>query len=139
MVPSTSWGTNWSTGVGRSGSKWAANFIAAGDSVFQKGSQSGPQWQAGVASPTALIKFQNGLRGVTMASVTPTVNGAGMSKYTAAATTKNSKYNNFANVAGQIFSSGLSTLPARGPRGSGQNQARMNAWSQYLISKAGTF
>jgi hypothetical protein len=139
MKASSTWAGTWSTKVGQSGAAWASGYIAAGDAVFKAGAAAGPQWQAGVNTPQALAKFQKNLGAVTMASVTPVVNGAGMTKYTSSATTKNANYAAFASLAGPIFTQGLAQLPAKGPRGSGANQARMTAWSQYLIGKVGQF
>ena len=139
VKPASTWGTKWSAGVQNKAADWASGYIAAGDAVFRAGAASGPAWQAAVADPGALQRFQTNLGAVTMASVTPTVNGPGMAKYKASATNKNGNYNAFAIEFQPVLAQGVAALPARGPRRSPQNEQRMIQMYNFLVAKHGQF
>lgn len=139
MTDPTKWAGNWGAGVGRSGTKWSANYVAAGPAIFQKAAASVTTWQSQVASAQAASAFVKGLNAVNFTQVTAVVNGAGQSKYTTSGTTKQAGYATFANVAGSKWPAILSSLPPRGPRGSAENQTRMAQWSAQLIATRGSY
>ncbi len=120
------WAAAWGVGVGRSGAKWAADYIAAGPSIFTKAAAAVGNWQAGVAAPAAAAAYVSGLNSVNFSQVTATVNGAGMSKYTTSGTTKQASYMTFAGIFGPKLQTIVNNLPARGPRGSAINRTRLN-------------
>lgn len=120
------WGASWGAGVAASGSKWAAGYIAAGPSIFQKGAAAVGNWQAGVAAPTAATAYVAGLQNVNFATVTATVNGPGQGKYTSAGSLKQANYQSFAQIFGPKLQTIVNNLPPRGPRGSAQNRTRLN-------------
>lgn len=119
------WAGAWGTGVSGAGTKWAADYIAAGPSIFTKAAASVTNWQAAVAGPIAAANYVSGLQGVNFATVTATVNGAGKTKYTTSGTTKQQKYSTFAGIFGPKLVQIVSALPARGPRGSTENRIRL--------------
>lgn len=119
------WSGAWGAGVSRSGGKWAADYIAAGPAIFQKAAAAVGTWQTAVAAQQAADAFVKGLSSVNFGQVTATVNGAGQQKYTASGSTKQAKYAAFANIFGPKLATIVANLPARGPRGSAQNRARL--------------
>jgi hypothetical protein len=121
----SNWAGAWGAGVQKSGAKWSANYIAAGPAIFQKAAASVSVWQQAVASAQAATAFVAGLNKVNFQQVTATVQGAGMTKYTSAGTTKQASYAAFAQIFGPKLSSIVAGLPARGPRGSAENRTRL--------------
>jgi hypothetical protein len=132
------WGGSWGAGVGRSGQKWAADYIAAGPAIFQKAAASVNNWQLAVSSQLAANAFVKGLSNVNFAQVTATVNGAGLQKYTSSGTTKQAKYSSFAQVFGPKLQQIVANLPPRGPRGSAENRTRLNQLLDQVAATRGT-
>jgi hypothetical protein len=126
VIDGSKWSGAWGTGVGRSGQKWSANYIAAGVQIFQKAAASVGNWQAAVSQQQAADNFVKGLNAVNFAQVQATVAGAGQGKYTASGSTKQAKYAAFAQIFAPKLSQIVSSLPPRGPRGSAQNRTRLN-------------
>lgn len=119
------WSGAWGAGVSRSGDKWATDYLAAGPAIFQKGAAAVGTWQAAVAAQIAADNYVKGLSSVNFSQVQATVSGAGKSKYTSSGSTKQAKYAAFAQVFGPKLANIVANLPARGPRGSAQNRARL--------------
>jgi hypothetical protein len=132
------WAGSWGAGVGRSGQKWAADYIAAGPAIFQKAAASVNNWQLAVSSQLAANAFVKGLSNVNFAQVTATVNGAGLQKYTSSGTTKQAKYSSFAQVFGPKLQQIVANLPPRGPRGSAENRTRLNQLLDQVAATRGT-
>jgi hypothetical protein len=121
----SNWAGAWGTGVTGAGNKWAANYVAAGPSIFTKAAASVSVWQQAVADPLAAAAYVEGLNSVNFSTVTTTVNGAGKTKYTSAGTTKQASYAAFAQIFGPKLTQIVASLPPRGPRGSTQNRVRL--------------
>lgn len=132
------WAGAWGSGVQRSGDKWATDYVAAGPAIFQKAAASVSDWQAAVSSQLAANAYVNGLNSVNFAQVTATVQGAGKTKYTSSGTTKQASYAAFAQVFGPKLAQIVSSLPARGPRGSVQNRTRLNQLLDQVQATRGT-
>lgn len=135
------WAGNWGTGVGRSGSKWSTNYVAQGPAIFQKAAASVGNWQAAVTSQAAADGYVKGLNSVNFSQVQATVQGAGQTKYTASGSTKQAKYAAFAQIFGPKLSSILASInqtSPRGPRGSAENRARLNAYLDAVQATRGT-
>ena len=132
------WAGAWGTRVSSSGDKWATNFVAAGPAIFDKAAAAVGTWQSAVASDLASKAFVTGLKSVNFAQVTTTVNGAGKGKYTDAGRTKQAKYATFAGIFGPKLQNIVSSLPARGPRGSSQNRTRLNNLLDQVQATRGT-
>lgn len=138
--PST-WAGNWGAGVRNNGAKWSKDLIAVVGTIGAKAAAAAPNWQAAVASPAALASYKAGVQNFDQTAFTATVNGAGQQKYTASGTTKQAKYATFASIFGPKLVTEVSTLNSqfpRGPRGSAQNRARLNAYLDWATSTRGT-
>lgn len=126
VKPPSAWAPSWGTGVQTSGQKWAANYIAAGPSIMAKAAAAVSHWQAQVASAAAASKFVGKLKEVNFSTVTTTVQGAGLQKFTSAGVNKQANYNHFASVFQPKLESMVRALPPRGARGSAANRTRLN-------------
>jgi hypothetical protein len=132
------WAGSWGTGVGRSGDKWATQYVAAGPAIFQKAAAAVGDWQAAVSSQMAADAFTRGLNAVNFAQVQATVTGAGKTKYTSSGSTKQAKYAAFAQIFGPKLQMIVTNLPPRGPRGSAQNRTRLNQLLDAVQATRGT-
>jgi ABC-type enterobactin transport system permease subunit len=141
MVDPSKWTGNWGSGVRSSGVKWSSGMVAAVPTMGAKAAAAAPIWQAAVADPAAARAYADGERNFDQTAAIATINGAGQTKYTAAGTTKQAGYASFVSIYAPKLSSQLSTLNStspRGPRGSAQNQQRMIAFNNWIISTRGT-
>ena len=127
VKPPSQWAPAWGQGVQTNAQKWSQNYIAAGPSIFAKAAAAVTHWQSQVASPQAAAKFQGKLKEVNWATVQTTVSGPGVQKFAAAGVNKQQNYNHFASVFHPKLHAAVQSLPPRGPSGSPQNRARMNA------------
>ena len=141
MVDPSKWTGNWGTKVAASGPSWSAGMVAAVPTMGAKAAAAAPIWQAAVADPAAALAYAAGERNFDQAAAIATINGAGRTKYTAAGTTKQAAYASFVSIFAPKLSSEINSLNSstpRGPRGSAQNQQRMIAFNNWIISTHGT-
>lgn len=128
----------WGAGVGKSGPKWSAGFLAAAPSVFNPANVKPQNWVEGVQNPQAAIDYAKGMAAVNMQQLTTVVNSSGQSKYTSSGTNKQSKMTAFMTTfipkLGNILTA-LNQSSPRGPRGSAQNITRL---TNYLSAVAAT-
>ena len=137
--PST-WAGNWGTGVRGGGAKWSTRLNAVVSQIGQKAVAAAPNWQQAVSSPQALDSYKSGVGSFDQTAFVQTVNGAGQTKYTASGTTKQARYAQFAQIFGPKLTTEINTLnqtSPRGPRGSAQNRARLNAYLDWAASTRG--
>jgi hypothetical protein len=139
MSNPSNWAANWGQRVGQSGQKWASNLNAVASTIGAKAAAAAPNWQQAVASPAALQRYESGVQNINVQQFTASVSGPGMTKYTSAGTIKQAKFSAFAQAAGAKWPGMLASLPARGSRGSAQNQQRMIAWSTSLTATRGQY
>lgn len=139
MSNPSNWTGNWGSRVNSSGQKWSTNLNAVASTIGAKAAAAAPNWQAAVASQAALQRYQSGMQNMNVQQFTASVSGPGMTKYTSSGTIKQAKYAAFANAAASKWPAMLSSLPARGPRGSAQNQQRMISWSNELAATRGQY
>jgi hypothetical protein len=141
MVDPSKWTGNWGTKVAQSGAQWSAGMVLAVPTMGAKAAAAAPIWQAAVADPNAALAYAAGERNFDQTAAIATIKGAGMTKYTASGTTKQAAYASFVSIYAPKLSSELSSLNSsnpRGPRGSAQNQQRMIAFNNWIISTRGT-
>jgi hypothetical protein len=133
---------NWAKGVGSAGQKWADNYAHPSRNPFDPSVINAPAWQAGVSTPAAMAKYSRKMASVNQDMVLATVNGAGKTKYTSAATTRQPNVStfmsNFIPKLSAIVQNENSRAP-RGPRGSAQNLQRMNDVVAAIAATRGTF
>lgn len=131
---------NWTRGVQSSGDKWADGYLHPKRDPFSPNNIDPDAWQAGVSTQAAKDGYANGMANVDTTQLTATVNGAGKSKFTAAATTKTNKVQNFQSQflpkLGNILQSLDSSAP-KGPRGSAQNRTRLNNYLDMVAATRG--
>lgn len=134
------WSGNWGTGVRSAGTKWSADLVAVVSTIGPKAAAAAPNWQQAVSSPAALAGYVKGVQNFDQTAFVATVNGAGQAKYTASGTTKQAKYAAFAQIFGPKLVTEMNSLNQsnpRGPRGSAQNRARLNAYLDWAASTRG--
>lgn len=141
MVDPSKWTGNWGAGVRSAGPKWSTGMVAAVPTMGAKAAAAVGVWQAAVADPVAAKNYADGERSFDQAAAIATINGAGQTKYTAAGTTKQAPYASFVSIFAPKLSSEISSLnqsTPRGLRGSAQNQQRMIAFNNWIISTRGS-
>lgn len=139
-IASASDATNaWGSGVSTSSQKWAKKYLNPKRDPFSAQNVDADGWQAGVSTDTAKQKYVAGMTSVDITALTATVNGPGAGKYAAAGTNKKGKYSTFANAYLPKLDSIVKSLPPRGPRGSGQNKARVMQFFDQTTALKGSF
>jgi hypothetical protein len=115
--------------------------VAAVPTMGAKAAAAAPIWQAAVADPKAASAYAAGERSFDQAAAIATINGAGRTKYTASGSTKQAAYASFVSIYAPKLAAEVSSLNSstpRGARGSAQNQQRMIAFNNWIISTHGT-
>ena len=132
---------NWGAGVQQSASKWADGYAHPSRNPFDPSVINPAAWQAGVSDPNAMSRYGRNMASVNQDQVLNTVNGVGKTKYAASGTQKQSKVQafmtNFLPKLSQIVQNVNNTTP-RGPRGSAENRARLNAYLDAVAATRGT-
>lgn len=129
--------SNWTRGVGNAGNKWADNYAHPSRNPFDPAVINPQAWQDGVSTAAAKSKYGSKMAAVNQDMVLATVNGAGKTKYTSAATTRAPNMAAFMQRFIPRVQSNLATLNSstpRGPRGSAQNKARMDTWRDEMAA-----
>ena len=131
---------NWGTGVAQSAGKWADGYAHPSRNPFDPSVINPTAWQAGVSDPAAMTRYARNLAAVNPDQVLATVNGVGKTKYAAAGSQKQSKVAAFMQAflpkLGTIIQNLNNTSP-RGPRGSAENRARLNAYLDAVAATRG--
>lgn len=131
--------SNWGTGVGQSGSKWADGYAHPSRNPFDPSVINPDAWQAGVSTAEAKALYARKLANVNQDMVLATVNGAGKSKYTSSGTTKQPNYLRFAQTFYPKLSAIVSNLNSSMPKGPrGTNRGRLNAYLDAVEATRGT-
>lgn len=135
----TTGASNWGTGVGQAGTKWADGYANPTRNPFDPSVINPDAWQAGVSTPQAKALYKAKLQAVNQDQVLQTVNGAGKTKYTSSGQTKQPNYLAFANVFYPKLSNILQNLNQTNPRGPrGTNTNRLLAYIQAVEATRGT-
>jgi len=118
--------TNWSAGVGRSGSKWASGALNPRRLFNADPTGSAASWQSGVSN--AAPAYAAGLQNTDLNAMANNITNVGVSRYQQSGTSKVAKYQ--AGTAKSIAATqaGLAAI-ANMPRGKGANNiARSQAF-----------
>lgn len=135
----TTGASNWGTGVGQSGTKWADGYANPTRNPFDPAVINPAAWLAGVSQPAAQTKYKNNMAAVNQDMVLATVNGPGKTKYTTSGTIKQPNYLTFANIFYPKLSQILQNLNQTNPRGPrGTNMNRLMAYIQAVEATRGT-
>lgn len=128
----------WGTRVAQSSGTWSKKYLNPRRDPFSQENVDPDAWQAGVTTDTAKQKYLKGMTSVDITALTATVNGPGAAKYAAAGTNKKGKYQAFAVAFLPKLDNIVRSLPARGPRGSQQNKARVMQFFDQTSATRGT-
>ncbi len=128
----------WGSKVSQSSATWSKKYLNPRRDPFTAANVDPDAWQAGVTTDTAKQKYLAGMTSVDITALTATVNGPGAAKYAAAGTNKKAKYQTFATNFLPKLNNIVQSLPARGPRGSQQNKARVMQFFDQVAATRGT-
>ena len=109
-VDANTMATNWSSGVQRSGAKWAAGALKPRRMFNADPAGATAAWTAGVSA--AAPSYQSGLANADLATMESNINGVGQQRYSQAGTAKAAKFQKKAASLSSAISSVLSSLPA---------------------------
>lgn len=101
---------NWSSGVQRSGDKWAKGALKPRRMFNANPQAAASAWAAGVAA--AQPTYQAGLAGADLAVMEANINGVGQQRYSQAGTQKFAKFQKKAAALASAISTVVSGLPA---------------------------
>jgi hypothetical protein len=120
---------------------WAANFTAALPKMKARAAAAAPLWQQNVNTAQALARFTKGVQGFDELAAANKANGP--SKATFAAQVRAASVGKslaFYNTFLPAVTTEVQNLDRTNPRGDkAANRARLNAYLDWLDSKAGTF
>lgn len=122
---------------------WAANFITAMPTMFDKAAAAVAFWQAQVSSAQAAAMFTRGLNRAknNQGAISTKVNGPGSASFMAGVKAASTGlYLAFANAWLPAVGNEVTTLNQTNPRGTrAQNRARQAAYDAWVDSQAGNF
>lgn len=122
---------------------WAANFITAMPTMFDRAAAAAAYWQAQVSSAAAAAMFTKGLNRAknNQGPIATKVNGPGSASFMAGVKAASTgQYLAFANAWLPAVANEVATLNSTNPRGTrAQNRARQAAYDAWVDSQAGNF
>lgn len=125
--------TRWSQRAGQAAADYAARASAAAAKWASNVAASGNNWSAGVSGPGAQARFLSHTQAAGTQGFSAGVTNKGASRYPGGVQAGMEKYSR--NVAPYLAIIQGVTLPAKGPRGSPQNDARVTAITHALSAR----